>query len=344
MVFLGENLNSKETLSHEYKEFCLKHNVYEYYSFDELEQMVLSGKLLENFNTVIHDNIKNYFLCYIPRYASAFSNSTDCEKGILTIGINDYGEVTGIPYIGELDVATLQTYLQSTYKYIRADDNSQKWKKEYFNQIRIEVIPVDIIKPDLYLHDMTEHIYNKMKVQQDLYDREYKLYLIERDKWIKEFTDYACSINDMMSKRRDLVIDYIKQHAPRPDPIVNYLNNYLPIDLDNLEERKYDEDDYLHWIFQFKDITIDRFLNNKPRPPLYPKICNAPLALMTHLSDMRLKFIQNNKDLRYYLIKVHFSAKIQKPGAKTLEFYNPYRGIWQSRNRMWDPYIGPCCA
>jgi hypothetical protein len=128
------------------------------------------------------------------------------------------------------------------------------------------------------------------------------------------------------------------------DVIVDYLNNRLPIDLDNLEERKYDEDDYLHWIFQFKDITIDRYLNNKPRPPLYPKICNAPLALMTHLSDMRLKFIQNNKDLRYYLIKVHFSAKIQKPGAKTLEFYNPYRGMWQSRNRMWDPYIGPCCA
>ena len=118
MVYLGEKLNEKESLQTEFKEFCLKNNVYNYYSHQDLEQIVISGKLFENFNTIIHDNIKHYFLCYIPRYASAFSNCDDIKEGVLTIGINDYGEITGIPYIGEFDESNLQIYLENTFKHV----------------------------------------------------------------------------------------------------------------------------------------------------------------------------------------------------------------------------------
>jgi hypothetical protein len=340
MVFLGEKLPHKETIHHEFKEFCLKHNVYNYYSYDELEQMVLTGKLLNNFNTVIHDNIKNYFLCYIPRYASAFSNC-NIQKGCLTIGINDFGEITGIPYIGELNVSTLETYLENTYKNIRAENNSRKWKQSYIKHITFEVIPIDIKNPTLHMCDMSLDIYNTMKQQKDKYDLEYLSYLSARDIWIKDFMDYACSINDMMNKRRHEIIQYVKKYAPRPDPIVEYLNKKLPIEYDDLNERRDDVDDYIYWIFQFKDIVIDKYLVNKPRPPIYPRMCNAPYALITHLSDMRLKFIKNNKDLKYYLIRVHFSGNI--PKSKPLEYYHPIRQTWQSRNRVWSPFVGPCC-
>jgi hypothetical protein len=341
MVFLGEKLNEKETLRNEFKEFCLKNNVYNYYSHEELEQIVITGKLFTNFNTIIHDNIKHYFLCYIPRYASAFSNCDDIKEGILTIGINDYGEVTGIPYIGDFDEKTLQVYLENTFKLIRAENNSRKWKQEYLKHIKYEVIPIEIKSPSLHLCDMSMDIYNTMKMQQDTYDEQYRLYLTLRDKWITTFMEYACSINEMLDKRREEVIEFVRKNAAKPDPIIKFLNSKLPINYNDLTDRRDNTDDYIYWIFQFKDIVIDKYLLEKPKPPLYPRMCNAPYALVTHLSDMRLKFIRNNKDLRYYMIRIHFSGNI--PKSKPLEYYHPVKHMWQSRNRIWSPYIGPCC-
>jgi hypothetical protein len=340
MVHLGEKLSHNESLDHEYKEFCLKLNIFNYYDYDELEKIILTGKLPADFNTIINDNILHYFSYYVPRYASAFSN---CEiiKGLLSIGISDFGEVTGIPYIGELNPDIIKKALENTYKYIRAENNSRKWKQEYLKHITVEVVPIDIKNPSLNMCDMSMDIYNTMKNLQSTYNTEYSKYLSLRNVWIKEFMVYACSVNEMLEHRRDEIKDYVLKNAPDPDPIVAFLNSQLPMDYSNLDERRDKLDDYIYWIFRFKDIVIDSYLTKKPRAPHYPRMCNAPYALMTHLSDMRLKFIRNNKDLRYYMIRVNFSGKI--PKSRTLEYFHPVRKVWQSRNRAWSPCIGPYC-
>ena len=341
MVYLGEQLSHNESLEHEYKEFCLKLNVFNYYEYEELEKIVVSGKLPSDFNTIIDDNILHYFAFYVPRYASAFSNCDDIKNGLLSIGISDFGEVTGIPYIGELNPDIIHKALENTYKFIRAENNSRKWKQEYLKHITVEVIPVEIKNPTLNLCDMSIDIYNTMKSLQSDYNTQYAHYLSTRDVWIKEFMVYACSVNEMLEHRRDEIKEYVLKHAPDPDPIVEFLNSRLPMDYTNLDERRERLDDYIYWIFQFKDIVIDSYLSKKPRAPHYPRMCNAPYALMTHLSDMRLKFIRNNKDLRYYMIRVNFSGHI--PKSRPLEYYHPACKIWQSRNRVWSPCIGPYC-
>jgi len=341
MVYLGEKLKDDESLEHEYKEFCLKLNVYNYYESEDLDKIVITGSLPNNFNTVIEENILHYFICYIPRYASAFSNCEDINKGTLTIGINDFGEVTGIPYIGELNPDILTKALQNSYKYIRAENNSRKWKQEYLKHITVEIIPVEIKNPSLHMCDMSMDIYNTMKDQQNTYNTDYRKFLSRREDWIRDFMVYACSVNEMLEHRRHEIIDYVNEKANHPDPIVAFLNSKLPIDYDNLDDRRDDTDDYIYWIFQFKDIVIDKYLSKKPRPPIYPRMCNAPYALMTHLSDMRLKLIRNNKQLKYYMIRVNFAGHI--PKSRSLEYYHPSRKIWQSRNRAWSPCIGPYC-
>ena len=70
MVYLGEQLSHNESLEHEYKEFCLKLNVFNYYDYEELEKIIVNGKLPSDFNTIIDDNILHYFAFYVPRYAS----------------------------------------------------------------------------------------------------------------------------------------------------------------------------------------------------------------------------------------------------------------------------------
>lgn len=97
----------------------------------------------------------------------------------------------------------------------------------------------------------------------------------------------------------------------------------------------------LYWLFKFKDDKVDRYMAEKPRPPSLPKICNAPYTFITQLSDMRLKFIQNNPELNYYLIQVRFSGHLKN--MKYLEYYHKTKEQWLSRRRVMHSLHGPCC-
>ena len=119
-MLLGEQLNSNESMEIEYKEFCFKRNIYNYFSKKQIKHILLTGKLDESFNSKIYDNIRVYFNTYIPKYASAFYNS-NIQNGVLKIGINDYGEVTGIPYIGNLDEMKCKSLLKESMKYINTN-------------------------------------------------------------------------------------------------------------------------------------------------------------------------------------------------------------------------------
>ena len=64
-----------ENLRNEYKEFCIKTSVFNYYSQAELYDIIKTGKLNMQFNKMILDNIKLYCDIYVPKYPSAFTNS-----------------------------------------------------------------------------------------------------------------------------------------------------------------------------------------------------------------------------------------------------------------------------
>ena len=99
-MFLGYHNNQNETIDTEYKEFCIKNNIFNFYSSDEIEKIIYTG-IIDNhttFNELIISNLQLYFDLYIPKYASSFCN-TDVKNGSLHIGINDFGEITGIPFL-----------------------------------------------------------------------------------------------------------------------------------------------------------------------------------------------------------------------------------------------------
>ena len=108
-MFLGEQINSKESLHNEYKEFCIKSNIYDHYRSEELNNIIRTGKIDKCFNNIINENLQLYFNIYVPKYASAFSNS-NVKNGNIQIGVNDQAEVTGIPYYGNLDKEKIQCH------------------------------------------------------------------------------------------------------------------------------------------------------------------------------------------------------------------------------------------
>jgi hypothetical protein len=339
-MYLGEQLLEQESLSHEYKEFCLKNGVYNYYEYDEIENIITNGIIPIDFNRMIIDNIKTYFLHYIPKYASAFSNC-NINNGLISIGINDFGEITGIPYIGELNTEMLELYLHDAFKLIRGNYNHRNCKKDYIKEIKLSVISIDTKDTDTRLYDISTSIIENMKKQREIYNIEYKHYLFDRDIWMKKFSTYSCSVNQLVNGKRHEIVEYVKTNSPNLIHIINRIQSEIPIEIDCIEECKDDPNHHLYWIFRFKDMKIYDLLESKPKPPISPRILHAPYTLITQLSDMRPKFLNNNHQLKYYLLRIHFSGSLGK--NRNLEYYHPIKTTWQARCRVVHPVFGPCC-
>ena len=339
---LGQQLNEQESLEHEFKEFCIKQCISNYYDVDEIEKIICNGVLDSNFNKLIDENIEAYFMYYIPKYMAAFSNC-EIENGVLSIGINDYSEITGIPYFGNLNEVTLQSYLLKALKNVRGHNNSKKVKAEYVKHIKVEVIEVNTWDSNILLYDNSSQLVESMKKQKKDYDNEYANYLKTRNEWMTLFLSYTININQLLSDKREEIIEFIKGHNPQflDNIIENIQDHQLVISSNCIETHKDDTDHHLYWIFRFKDHSVNKYLNLKPLPPLSPKILNAPYTLMTQLSNMRAKFVDKNKDIKYYLIRISFSGKIKN--MKYIEYYNKFRKTWNTKRRVLHPLYGPCC-
>ena len=104
-MILGDYIGFDESKLIEFKEFILKIDPTSFFENEDIKNMVCTGKVLPNFNDIIMHNLIHYFKFYLPKYISAFGNMRDSsESGNIYIGINDFGEITGIPFIGNLEM------------------------------------------------------------------------------------------------------------------------------------------------------------------------------------------------------------------------------------------------
>lgn len=340
--YLGQQLDEKESLEHEFKEFCLKQCILNYYDIGEIENIIHTGVLDRNFNKIIDKNIEVYFMYYIPKYMAAFSNC-DVKNGFLSVGINDYGEITGIPYFGDLNKSNLQSYLLKAIKNVRGSNNSKKIKTEYVKHLKVKVINVDTQDSNIILYDNSSQLVDRMKKQKDDYDNEYTTYLKNRKQWMTCFLSYTKNINQLLADKREEIVEFITIHNPDSSSniIEKIQDTHLVISPDCIEKHKDDKHHHLYWIFRFKDHSVNEFLRVKPVPPMMPKILNAPYTLITHLSNLRAKFVYRNKDIKYYLIQITFSGRIKN--MKHIEYYNNFKKTWITKRRVLHPLYGPCC-
>lgn len=339
---LGECLQEKESIQHEFKEFCLKLNINDYYNRHEMLNMVNTGVLENDFNKIIDTNLQIYFKHYIPKYASAFSNC-EISEGVLSIGINDFGEVTGIPYIGELPISLVEKCLSSTLRYIRGNPNTKKCKNAYIQQLKLRILPLDISNAPSRLYDVSEALMKDLESQKHLFESKNRQYLISREKWFNKLQRYSCTLSKMIEYNKKDIYKYIHEKTPqRAKRLIRELDNLEKVNNINPEcDWKDNPDNLLFWLFQFKDDAIDKFIEIKPKPPVMPKIFNAPSTLLSQLSDMRLKFVQNTPSIRYYIIQVVFPGS--SGNGYHLEYYHPLKCIWNTRVRTWNNICGPCC-
>ena len=129
-----------ETLYIEYKKFTL--NLYGLpFEHKELEEYCNTNTLIPNFNNYIIKNLNMYINTYLIKNICGFLNSN--IEGHFYIGIDDFGNIKGIPYLGLFPLYYIYVYI---YIIIYWCVNSNEYISSIYNKITIKFIKVEFCK------------------------------------------------------------------------------------------------------------------------------------------------------------------------------------------------------
>ena len=300
-MYLGEQMQENESLTNEYKEFCIKTNIYDFYSQEELNDIINTGKVTKNFNNMILDNMKLYCDTYIPKYASSYTNSK-IKNGTIHIGVNDNGEITGIPFYGQLHESQIIKLVEIS-------------KSKFLFEPVKTIVKIEKLKiHNHFINDNTKEIIKKSKIHNNLFKKINERYYIERQKWVKEVLKYSVKLSEIVKNEytRNKFYNWLKE---KKCPIYNEIINTNSNTIENIKNKRIlitEKKSVIHWIALYKDETMIHLQAQKPENPNMTKFFNSSVYLMTHLTDLRKKIIENNKNINYYKINISFDTSINK--------------------------------
>ena len=293
MFVLSDYVSMQEDVNTEYKEFCLKTYIYKIYSKNEINEMIRTGKVLGNFNDVILTNIYTYMDIYIGRYTSSFHNSPG-EISHLWIGINDYNEITGIPYNGDLrrHTSDIQAYINK--ELIKNVDHCCHKVSMSIHECIIDKLLID------------NSNYNEYEKEYKRYNNEYKAYVVKKKEWIYNIRRYKGKLIDVLKDE--------KYHNEFSSFMTNIgLTHMIPNINTILIEKdirmyKTNPNYIIYWIIRFKEDSFAKLLPLKPKPPIVPKILNANFCLFTKLTCLRKRFTMHQ--MRYFMIHIIYRKHV----------------------------------
>jgi len=332
MSVLGSMYDGEENEVLEFKEFYLKIHPDTYLENEKIYEIIKYGIWKSELNKIILDNIKFYLKIYIPKYVSCYFNSKN--NGKLIIGINDYGEITGIPFNGNLDLQLIKNYISSNIsKYLKGISSLSS------------IINITLIKLNVILELLEDNVDERIKIMNEKfnsYKSKIRSYKEAKANWIKKMSKYCVKIHTIINNKqlRKELIEFIKENNGNIS-IIQELekNKEIPV---LLNEEFYinmkDKNHIVYWATIFKDHHIELFQLIRPTKCLLPSLTNSS-NILSKISDMRHKFISNNNDINYYLIVIDIFGKNNK---NNIYFRLPNSNEWIYRKRINSEY-GPGC-
>jgi hypothetical protein len=303
---LGDYIGFDESKLIEFKEFILKIDPISFTQIDDIKEMIINGKVIENFNDIIINNLNHYFKFYLPKYISAFGNlKTNTEAGNIYIGVNDFGEITGIPFIGEFDTEIIDG-IKDVIKIFLDTANIDT----IFDKIQFEVIKVSYNAN--MLNDPIEAIIkdhnDKYRYAKDTYIDYIRLHR----EWLSKIDHFTIKLSTYLTEPsyRHEVAEYIRSKTDHKEylKIAEQLDSPHQFELltgIEVSEQKNDKLNVYHWVTNFKDEYIDNIKLQRPirmgniqinRDEVYEH-------QFQYLTNLRKRFIDNN-NMNYYIIKI----------------------------------------
>jgi hypothetical protein len=340
-TILGDYIGFDESRLIEFKEFILKIDPISFVQNEDIKNMICTGKVVSNFNDIIIHNLVHYFKFYIPKYISAFGNMKDSEDfAHLYIGINDFGEITGIPFIGNLEPEFINDIKDSLKIFIHSKNNNF-----IFDKINFE-----IIKLSKNTNMLTDQLIDLLQEHDNKYQfakKQYRDYISAHLKWIDKIDRYNKKLSTILTDPiyRHEVAEYIRSKTTDS----SYLNIAEQLDGDHqfeiltgieVAEQKNDKLNVYHWVTNYKDESVDNIKLQRPsRAGINTINCDDVYEHQFQmLTNLRKRFIDNNNDINYYIIKINLPTNCDD----IISFTNIGCDKWYSKVR--DIVNGnPCC-
>jgi hypothetical protein len=322
----GNNIG-KETVSREYKEFTFNHGGLEIDN-ELAEELVNTSKWC--FNNMILKSIKKYIKIYIPKYASAFLNQESMtDKGDFYIGISDSGCIQGIPYQGDMDIEYITSEIKKTVsKYIKADNMDVLTNSIEVNLINVDYYHTEITKHTPLYNEYVKQV-NKIKKKEDNFKKVMTL-------WNKIHKRYAQKLVDLFNlpSTRFEIKTYIQQHYPECI-VIKFIENGYRLECKTHEEinelKNFPEEPY-YWVCKFKDEHLEEIRKKRPIPIYKNEIASYlnPLSVIIKTSNMIPWWMQNNDNMKLYVIQVTFTKKKDNKKVYYLDTFGKYNRCYRS--------------
>lgn len=325
---LGDQHNPlEESLEVEFKEFCLN----EIKNEEDVNHCIKTGKIRNKlkFNQDVYNNIKYYFYKYIPKYISAFINAN--INGELIIGVNDYGEITGIPLIGTKQ--DLEEYINKQNLHSNIF-NLIKYEDENLFNVTYEIkeLKIDINYIDNTCDKLLSEYYKNLKLKELLI----KKYKQDRLIWIKKMDEFTCKLPTLLTTKKIEFKEFLKINAPQ------YIDFIIKEhEMRHISHLKINPSHYIYWLMKFKDLNLEKIKKQKPEMPDIPKIINDPKNIYKKLTHLRYKLINSNNNLNYFVINIKINKK-NNINSNSIIYYNLHKKKWIKNIRKLN-HNGPKC-
>tara|TARA_Y100000389_G_scaffold197738_2_gene232888 strand:- start:1905 stop:2912 length:1008 start_codon:yes stop_codon:yes gene_type:complete len=325
-MYLGQSLGP-EKIDFEYKEFCLKDLPYDYLKEDEI-MCLLDGKWNDKMNPIIEYNLNIYLENYISKYTSAFVNSK--INGNLMIGINDFGEVTGIPYYC-CNENEMKTFKEKITHKITKEINSK-----LSNSIEYDINIENLIVDPIFLENEVQPLLELYQQKNQEWTQQHKSFQRKKNKWMDEVLKYSSKLYILLNTPdiRGELIEFIENNNGDIN-LINELKKGQHISPPSGNDMKIarEKNEYsklAYWLANFKDTVLDEIMLKKPvRPRL--SMPQNPYMMAHRVSLMRYQF-SKNKNIQYFIIKI--SVKTESNNNIEHIKYNDERKGWTFSKRM----------
>jgi hypothetical protein len=324
-MFYGENIG-EEKKDCEYKVFTFNPLKI---SCDDALIYLANAKFV--FNDSVVDTIKNYLQTYLPKYiCSYYHPNSEISLGYFYIGVSDDGTVSGIPYVGQLNLDFINCQIDEVFsKLLKFTDIDAK--KKVRNNIKCNIINVKI---NAECFPQKNSIYSIFTEEQEKIKSDYIKYNKKKLAWIKMYDPNILKLCDMINdnKTRNDIWTYTKEKTnylkknfknkysylePYCD-VPNYWDliarirtgyNFIPLEPGQIVNIKDNPLNIYNWVTRWKDSKINMLKLAKPRLPKKTLDPEYPIFLLSQATKMMPEWIKNNPELNLYVLKITFNTK-----------------------------------
>jgi len=348
-ILFEKYIFNKETKELEFKQFSIKKDLNKILTKDQIDNIIINGKWSIKFNKLIYENLYLYFEMYIPKYVAQFINEQ--IEGILIIGIDDSGKITGIPSKTKLSKKKICKDIRN----ILEKDNIFRTSNSITNIIRnIKISIKKLIIDESLLNDDALILYNTYINNIKNNEENLILYKIKYNKWLEIYDLYRTRLNDIINNNitRKELIDYIISNTSIDNNLDNIniyilmLQSEIYIDIKKMcnysvYSYKYDKNHLSYWVCEFQQHMLDKLLKIKPIKPIKHFKNITPDIILSKLTDLTYKFVKNN--IYYYIIEIKINTSKHKKLINDVKILHNGKYVYIRRSMYnGEPYTNYC--